>query len=211
MPAANAAIEAIVRQDPTQPRPAENNDESHEATLLINIAAAIYFEEIKIADIKQKITPTHLLFILNITFLYFSISENEFLLLLGSDKDPQFKKSFWYVVTGGCENEDSSLKETVKREIKEETNLDVLESTYLNWIFKYKSLGNDCIEYVFISRVTDTNIILNEESIEYKWCSLEDFVNLIQWYGDKILLNKVLEKAIDNKIYFKNEKTEIFN
>lgn len=81
MPAANAAIEAIVRQDPTWPRPAENNDESHEATLLINIAAAIYFEEIKIADIKQKITPTHLLFILNITFLYFSISENEFLLL----------------------------------------------------------------------------------------------------------------------------------
>ena len=141
--------------------------------------------------------------------------KNEFLSLLGSDKDPQFKKSFWYVVTGGCEDEDSSLKETVKREIKEETNLDVLESTYLNWIFKYKSLGNDCIEYVFISRVndtdTDTDIILNEESIDYKWCSLEDFVNLIQWYRDKILLNKVLEKAINNEIYFKNERIEKFN
>ena len=139
--------------------------------------------------------------------------KNEFLSLLGSDKDPQFKKSFWYVVTGGCEDEDSSLKETVKREIKEETNLDVLESTYLNWIFKYKSLGNDCIEYVFISRVndTDTDIILNEENIDYKWCSLEEFVNLIQWYGDKVLLNKVLEKAINNKIYFKNERIEKFN
>ena len=139
--------------------------------------------------------------------------KNEFLSLLGSDKDPQFKRSFWYVVTGGCEDEDLSLKETVKREIKEETNLDVLESTYLNWIFKYKSLGNDCIEYVFISRVndTDTDIILNEESIEYKWCSLEEFVNLIQWYGDKVLLNKVLEKAINNKIYFKNERIEEFN
>ena len=146
--------------------------------------------------------------------LSFIINEkNEFLSLLGSDKDPQFKRSFWYVVTGGCEDEDSSLKETVKREIKEETNLDVLESTYLNWIFKYKSLGNDCIEYVFISRVTDTDtdIILNEESIEYKWCSLEEFVNLIQWYGDKVLLNKVLEKAINNKIYFKNERIEKFN
>lgn len=139
--------------------------------------------------------------------------KNEFLSLLGSDKDPQFKKSFWYVVTGGCENEDSSLKETVKREIKEETNLDVLESTYLNWILKYKSLGIDCIEYVFISRVndTDTDIILNEENIDYKWCSLEEFVNLIQWYGDKVLLNKVLEKAINNKIYFKNEKIEKIN
>ena len=137
--------------------------------------------------------------------------KNEFLSLLGSDKDPQFKKSFWYVVTGGCENEDSSLKGNVKREIKEETNLDVLESTYLNWILKYKSLGNDCIEYVFISRVNDTGIILNEESIDYKWCSLEDFVNLIQWYGDKILLKKVLEEAINNKIYFKNERIEKFN
>ena len=146
--------------------------------------------------------------------LSFIINEkNEFLSLLGSDKDPQFKRSFWYVVTGGCEDEDSSLKETVKREIKEETNLDVLESTYLNWIFKYKSLGIDCIEYVFISRVndTDTDIILTEESIDYKWCSLEEFVNLIQWYGDKVLLNKVLEKAINNKIYFKNEKIEKFD
>ena len=139
--------------------------------------------------------------------------KNGFLSLLGSDKDPQFKKSFWYVVTGGCENEHSSLNATVKREIKEETNLDVLESTYLNWIFKYKSLGSDCIEYVFISRVndTDTDIILNEESIDYKWCSLEEFVNLIQWYGDKVLLNKVLEKAINNKIYFKNERIEKYN
>ena len=117
----------------------------------------------------------------------------------------------YFMLPGGrIEIYEDSLN-VVKREIKEETNLDVLESTYLNWIFKYKSLGNDCIEYVFISRVNDTNIILNEESIEYKWCSLEDFVNLIQWYGDKILLNKVLEKAIDNKIYFKNEKIENFN
>ena len=55
------------------------------------------------------------------------------------------------------------------------------------------------------------NIILNEESIDYKWCSLEDFVNLIKWYGDKTLLKKVLEKAINNEIYFKNEKIEKFN
>ena len=98
--------------------------------------------------------------------LSFVINEKkEFLLLLGSDKDPQFKRSFWYVVTGGCENEDSTLKDTVKREIKEETNLDVIDSMYLNWIFKYKSLGKDCIEYAFISKVNDSNIVLNEESI----------------------------------------------
>ena len=144
-------------------------------------------------------------------FKFFVINEKkEFLLLLGSDKDPQFKRSFWYVVTGGCENEDSTLKDTVKREIKEETNLDVIDSMYLNWIFKYKSLGKDCIEYAFISKVNDSNIVLNEESISYKWCNLKEFINLIQWYGDKDILNKVLETALENKIFFKKEKIENF-
>ena len=82
---------------------------------------------------------------------------------------------------------------------------------YLNWIFKYKSLGKDCIEYAFISKVNDSNIVLNEESISYKWCNLSEFINLIQWYSDKDILNKVLETALENKIFFKKEKIENFN
>lgn len=144
--------------------------------------------------------------------LSFIINEkNEFLLLLGSDKDPQFKRSFWYVVTGGCENEDDNLKDTVKREIKEETNLDVKDSMYLNWIFKYNSLGIDCTEYVFISKVNNSKIILNEESIDFKWCNLNELINLIQWYGDKNILKKVLEKALGKKLYFEKEKIERIN
>ena len=44
--------------------------------------------------------------------------ENKILLLLGSDKDPQFHRSFWYVVTGGCEDSDDTIEDTVKREVK---------------------------------------------------------------------------------------------
>lgn len=51
--------------------------------------------------------------------------ENKFLLLKGSDNDPQFHKSFWYVVTGSTEDCDNTLVDTVKREIKEETNLEL--------------------------------------------------------------------------------------
>ena len=139
--------------------------------------------------------------------LTFMVNEyNEILLLKGSENDPQFKKSFWYVVTGGCENDDTSLIDTVKREIKEETNLDVIDSMYLNWIFKYKSLGVDCTEYAFFSKVNNSNIVLNEESIDFKWCKLDEFIELIQWYGDKILLNNVLKDALNCKIYFKDEK-----
>ncbi len=48
------------------------------------------------------------------------------------------------------------------------------------------------VQNIFISRANDTGIILNEENMIINACSLEDFVNLIQWYGK--VLNKVLEK-----------------
>ena len=59
--------------------------------------------------------------------LTFIVKDDKFLLLKGSDEDPQFHESFWYVVTGSVENEDKCLEDTVRRELKEETNLDVEE------------------------------------------------------------------------------------
>lgn len=53
--------------------------------------------------------------------LTFIVNEyNEILLLKGNENDPQFKKSFWYVVIGGCEDDNLNREETVKREVKEE-------------------------------------------------------------------------------------------
>lgn len=51
-------------------------------------------------------------------------------------------------------------------------------------------------------------IVLNEESIDFKWCDIDDFVNLIEWTGDKMELKKVLVSAINKKIYFKNIKID---
>ena len=74
--------------------------------------------------------------------LTFIVNEdNKLLLLKGSNKDPQFKKSFWYVVTGACEKEDKTLKDTVIREISEETGIkEINEIKYLNCVLKYNSL-----------------------------------------------------------------------
>lgn len=50
---------------------------------------------------------------------------------------------------------------------------------------------------MFISYVNDSHKIkLNEESIDYKWCDKEEFINLINWYDDKETLKQILEKYI---------------
>lgn len=129
--------------------------------------------------------------------LTFVIRNSKLLLLLGSNEDPQFKKSFWYVITGGVEKKDNNLYDAVKREVKEKTNLSLNKIIDLNLIFEYESLGEHCTEHAFISYANDNNVILNEESLEYKWCSLNEFINLINWHYDKNELKKLLKKYIN--------------
>lgn len=128
--------------------------------------------------------------------LTFIVRNNKLLLLKGSDKDPQFHESFWYVVTGSMEKQDDSLEDTVKREVKEETNLNVINMDRIPLVFTYESLGKKCIEYVFISWVDEGHVILNEESIDYNWCDINEFVSLIKWYGSKKELKEILKKYL---------------
>lgn len=143
--------------------------------------------------------------------LVFIIFENKFLLLKGSENDPQYKESFWYVVTGAVEDEDKTIEDAVKREVKEETNLELYDIKYLNWIFEYKSLGKRCSEKAFFAYSVNNSVILNEESIDYKWCDINEFVNEIKWYSDKEELKKILQDIINNQIPFKQEKIESMN
>lgn len=123
-------------------------------------------------------------------------SDNKLLLLKGSSNDPQFHKSFWYVVTGGCENTDKDFFDTVKREVMEETNLVVNNIIDLDWFFEYVSLGNNCIEHAFISYVDNNLVKLNEESIDFCWCSLDEFIDKVNWFYDKNELRDRLSKYV---------------
>lgn len=95
------------------------------------------------------------------------------------------------------EEYDDSLESAVKREIKEETNLDVKSIESLPLVFEYESLNKTCLEYCFISNVSKDNIILNEENIDYNWCNLLEFIDLIKWYYDKEELKEILSKYLD--------------
>ena len=126
--------------------------------------------------------------------------DNKYLLLKGSDKDPQFKESFWYTISGHIENIDMTIEDAVKREVKEETNLNIYNIKSLNLVFKYNSLNEECIEEAFLVETNEEHIILNEESIDYKWCNIDEFIDMIRWYSSKeelkdILCNKELKEV----------------
>lgn len=52
------------------------------------------------------------------------------------------------------------------------------------------------MERCFITYVLDGKVNLNEESIDYKWCSLDEFISLVRWYFNKDELKNMLQKAL---------------
>lgn len=139
--------------------------------------------------------------------LTFIINENEQLLLLHNNPlDPIHGGDIWYTVTGGVEDYDKSLSEAVRREVKEETNLDAVDIMYLNLNYKYTSRrGLECQEYVYICFVQKADVILNEENIGYKWLNLDEFLYSIFWYGDRSELMNLLKYAVNKQLYYQKE------
>jgi NADH pyrophosphatase NudC (nudix superfamily) len=118
--------------------------------------------------------------------------DDQFLLLHNNPTDPRHGGDIWYTVTGSVEPEDKNLEEAVWREIKEETNLDVVEIKNLDWVFTYDdSEHENNEEYAFLATVKNGEITLNNENIGYKWLSKEGFIDEIYWYYDKA---KLIEK-----------------
>jgi len=120
--------------------------------------------------------------------------KNEFLLLKTNPKT--MKIDSWYVVTGGVkENED--YEGAVKREIQEETNLEILKITPTNLFFDYewpKDSGKIKHEKVFLVSVKHAIPKLSAwEHLDYKWLAKEEFIDTIYWYEqDKSNLKELL-------------------
>lgn len=135
--------------------------------------------------------------------------DNQLLLLHNNPLDPIHGGDIWYTVTGGVEEYDNTLEDAVKREIKEETNLNVIDMMYLNIKYHFTNrIGVECLEYAYISFVDDNKIILNEESIGYKWLDLDTLIKEIHWYQDKAILKNILEKGMKRELYYLEEQND---
>jgi 8-oxo-dGTP pyrophosphatase MutT (NUDIX family) len=146
---------------------------------------------------------------MNKKILAFIHNGKEFLLLRNNPKDPAHGGDYWFTVTGNVEA-DESIEEAVKREIKEETNLDASEIFDLKWGSIYYWGGKDHSENNLLAFVKKEKVILNEEHIDFEWLSLDDFIKKINWRLNKEELRKVLQKAIKRELFFEKEKIDDF-
>jgi NAD+ diphosphatase len=133
---------------------------------------------------------------MRLKILSFITYKNKFL-LLRNNPDPVHGPSKWFTVTGSVE-EGENLEDAVAREIKEETNLDILKAIPLNTFSEYYSNFDKemCKEHNFVSIAKDDNVALdNIEQIEYEWVSIDEYIDRIWWNEDKVKLKKdILEK-----------------
>lgn len=132
---------------------------------------------------------------MNNKILAFIFDGNKFLALRNNSKDPSHGGDFWFTVTGSIEKNETEI-EAVKREVKEETNLDIKNIFDLNGGSIYSWNNKNYQEKNFIVFVKKGNVKLNEEHVEYKWVRLKKFVSLINWEGNKDELKKILKLGI---------------
>ena len=138
--------------------------------------------------------------------LTFIINKDKKILLLHNNyEDLSHGGDIWYTVTGAVEECDKDILDTVKREVKEETNIDIKESIYQNVKLKYTNRNIECVEYVYVSYIDNYDIKLNEEWIDYKWLNIDEFILNCHWYYDKELLNNILSKALNKELYYTKE------
>jgi 8-oxo-dGTP pyrophosphatase MutT (NUDIX family) len=135
-----------------------------------------------------------------LAFIY-NKKKNKFLILKTNGNEPEkHGKSHWFTTTGSVEKEES-YEQAVKREIKEEINLDVKEIYNLKWGCRYIWQNQTHEELYFIAFVNSDKIKLDKvEVIDFKWLDINDFVKLIDWNLNKGELKSILNLGLKNKI-----------
>jgi 8-oxo-dGTP pyrophosphatase MutT (NUDIX family) len=109
----------------------------------------------------------------------------KFLLLKTNPKTMKIKE--WYVVTGSVK-EKEDFENAVKREVEEETKLEILEIKPTKIIYNYewpRDSGTIKHERVFLVKVKQGDPKITKwEHTDWKWLNKIDFIKEIYWFGE---------------------------
>lgn len=116
------------------------------------------------------------------------------LLLLKPNPEPNLTYDY-YVITGGVEDGES-IEQAAKRETYEEIGIEPLSINNLKFLMSYrnKDTGDEVAEHCFAAQVDNSNIVLNQEHIDFRWFSIREFEEKIWWTDSRDILNEILKK-----------------
>lgn len=117
--------------------------------------------------------------------LYFAakafILENQKFLAL---KRSEEKGDLWEL-PGGRMEYGETLEETLHREIKEETNLDIIQKRILNsWDLIEENRQISGI--IYLCELNSNSIVLSDEHSDYKWFSTSEIDKLYSVFSDRL-------------------------
>ena len=132
------------------------------------------------------------------TVLAYIEKDDSFLMLYRNKKQKDINANKWIGVGGHIESNEL-VEDALKREIKEETGLDVIEYQKRGLIhFNYGELS-EIMHLFVVSRVSGDLIECDEGTLKY--IPKDQLLDLPIWEGDRIFLKKLLS----NDPYFELE------
>ena len=129
------------------------------------------------------------------TVTCYLIRGDEFLLLYRNKKKNDFNKGK-YIGVGGHIEEGETPEEAIDREVKEETNLDIISKELRALIIFYFDEFEEHM-YLYTSRDYKGEIKECDEGT-LRWVNYHEFNNIPMWEGDKYFIKPLL----DNEPYF---------
>ena len=92
----------------------------------------------------------------------------------------------WQCVTGKIESEEKPIDSAI-RELKEETSLNPVQKWTIDIVNHFYESKYDRINLipVFGVEVNDIKVVLSDEHCNYKWCEINEALQLLTWNQQK--------------------------
>ena len=139
------------------------------------------------------------------TVLGYIKKNDNYLMLLRNKRQNDINKNK-YLGIGGHIEKNESIIEAIKREVKEETNLDIIKYDYRGKIF-FSNQGYEETIYLFL--ITDfKGELMESDEGELMWVKEDKLFDLNMWEGDIYFLKPLINSNdfIKLKLVYEGEK-----
>lgn len=139
------------------------------------------------------------------TVLIYLEKNNKYLMLYRNKKINDYNKNKWLGIGGKIEAGETSL-DAVKRETKEETNLDLIDCVYRGKIHFYFDEFEELMDVYYSNNFKGKLKECNEGDLKY--IPKKDIFNLELWPSDYLFLDVLMktDEIFDFTFYYENNK-----